>query len=41
MWSGEIQKGFIEKGIFSRALNKDQKTSVKLTGMRSFLVVMD
>lgn len=38
--SEEIQKGFTEKRIFSWALNKDQKISVKSTGMRrSFLVV--
>lgn len=42
MRSEEIQKSFTEKGIISWALNKDQKKSVKLTGIRSlFLTVKD
>lgn len=40
MWAGEIQKGFIEKGIFSWALNKDLKASDKLTALKKpFLLV--
>lgn len=41
MWSGEIQKGFVEK-MFSWTLNIDQKKSDKLTAMKKpFLVVRD
>lgn len=42
MWSGEIQKGFVEKKMFSWTLNVDQKKSDKLTAMKKpFLVVRD